>query len=980
MQPALTRGLWPRSFALVFCALAASFVALPQSTPKHAITLADMDHWRTIQNTRISEDGKFLAYGLFPQEGNGEVVVRDLATGKEFRAPAGERPQPEPPEDDPSARPVPRPIRISFSADRKYVVASTFATSAERKRDRTSAKDGIAIIDLSTGKVIQVARVKKFQVPELSGSYLVYLKEAATGPATSETANSTPANNGAQQGAQANHPPPAPINTPQEQTPARTGRADQYGSDLVIRQLASGTERTIPNVTDFEVTKDGEVIAYTVRARTNPDSNGVYLVNPASQTLQPKSVLVGKGKYSRPAWDESQKQLAFLSERDDKTTRLHLTSRLGTNTQDFGPTGPWPEGHAINDRAALTFSKDGKRIFFSTAPKPPENRAAPNNNERVVVDLWHWKDDRIQAMQKVQAQADRNRTYRAVLHIDQKRFVQLADSKVQTITLSDDGLWAIGADERTWRAVQEYDQRYRDSYLVNTETGERKLLARKHLGDVAWSPNGRYATLFNGHDWLVLNVADGTTVNVTEKLKVAFYDEDNDRAGAPGSYGSAGWTKDGQYVLFYDRFDIWRMKPDGSEAVNLTANYGRQNGLQLRYVRLSTRPEDRWIDPSKPLLLRAEHLENRDTGFFRAKLNAAAAPEKLLLAPRDFEGVMKAKDAETYVLTAQTFQESPDLHVTDSNFRELRKVSDANPQQAELFWGTAELIRYRNVDGVPLSGVLYKPENFDPSKKYPMIVYLYERLSQTFHQFREPRPTNSINIPQYTSNGYVVLLPDIIYRIGSPGSSALKCVLPAVQEAVDRGFIDEKNIGIQGHSWGGYQIAYMLTETNRFKAAAPGAVVANMTSAYNGIRYGPGLPRQFQYERDQSRIGGSLWEYPIRFIENSPIFKADRIQTPILMIHNDADDAVPYTQGIEFYLALRRLGKEVYMFNYNGEPHNLRKRPNQKDYTTRLFEYFNYYLKGAPKPSWMERGIPYLERDLPAKDVLQPSGAADVKQ
>jgi dipeptidyl aminopeptidase/acylaminoacyl peptidase len=378
-------------------------------------------------------------------------------------------------------------------------------------------------------------------------------------------------------------------------------------------------------------------------------------------------------------------------------------------------------------------------------------------------------------------------------------------------------------------------------------------------------------------------------------------------------------------------------------------------------VKLDSDPRDKGIDPTKPLLLRAENDETHDTGFFRTSIGSTDAPAKLIYAAKNFTAPVKAKDADVLVLTESTFSEFPDLQVTDGSFRELRKVSDANPQMSQFVWGTAEIVHYKNADGVPLSATLYKPENFDPKKKYPMIVYIYERLSQNVHQFVEPRPSHNINPTYYVSNGYLILEPDIAYTVGYPGLSALKCVLPAVQEMADRGFVDENAIGIQGHSWGGYQIAYMVTQTNRFRAAAAGAPVANMTSAYDGIRWGPGLPRQFQYEQDQSRIGGSLWEYPMRYIENSPLFQADRVKTPLLMIHNDADDAVPWYQGIEYYLALRRLGKEVYLFSYNGEPHGLRRRPNQKDYTVRLQEYFDYFLKGAAKPGWMERGIPYIE-------------------
>ena len=316
----------------------------------------------------------------------------------------------------------------------------------------------------------------------------------------------------------------------------------------------------------------------------------------------------------------------------------------------------------------------------------------------------------------------------------------------------------------------------------------------------------------------------------------------------------------------------------------------------------------------------------------------------------------------------------PNLLITDSNFSKLQKVTNANPQQAQVNWGTAELIHYLNDDGVPLKGTLYKPENFDPKKKYPMIVYIYEKLSQNVHAYVAPRPSHTIVPSFYVSNGYLILEPDIVYTIGNPGQSALHCVLPAIDSIVAQGFVDEKNIGIEGHSWGGYQIAYMITQTHRFKAVEAGAPVVDMISAYDGIRWGPGIPRQFQYERSQSRIGGSPWQYPMKFIENSTIFMVDRITTPVLILQNDADNAVPWYQGIEFYLALRRLGKETYMFTYNGEPHGIVRRPDQKDFTIRMQQYFDYFLKGAPKPEWMEKGIPYLDKDTEKDRMKQKTG------
>ena len=369
-------------------------------------------------------------------------------------------------------------------------------------------------------------------------------------------------------------------------------------------------------------------------------------------------------------------------------------------------------------------------------------------------------------------------------------------------------------------------------------------------------------------------------------------------------------------------YDVWAFTPDTNAAVRLTN--GTAADLQFRVVQLDRGDdeEERGIDPAKPLLLRAENLETRDTGFFSLpNAQAAGTPKKLIMGPRNYRAVLKAKDANVVLMTASSFHEEPDLWVTDTAFDAPKKVTTANPQQAELLWGTGELMNYRNDDGVLLQAALYKPDNFDPKKKYPMIIYIYERLSQNVNTFVKPAPGHSINIAYYVSNGYLVLTPDIVYTTGHPGQSALKCVLPAIEAAAERGFVDRAHIGFQGHSWGGYQGAYLLTQTKIFAAAETGAPVANMISAYDGIRWGTGLPRQFQYEKTQSRIGGTPWEKPLLYIENSPIFMLDRVSTPVMIIANDADDAVPWYQGIEMFLGLRRLGKEAYLFNYNGEPH-----------------------------------------------------------
>src|SRR6185369_13763 len=685
--------------------------------------------------------------------------------------------------------------------------------------------------------------------------------------------------------------PPASGRGPGTQS-GRGGKKKEYGTDLVLRNTTTGAERTFTDVLDYTLSKDARSLVYTVSAK-NEETNGVYLA--ATDTdAAPVSLIAGKGKYQKLTWDEDQTELAFVSDRDDQeskqakfkvylwergssgavkegTDRNHAAAIAATEVVSSTTAG-FRKDFVVSDKATLNFSLDGARLFLGAAPPPDPEKSADEDipsDEKVLVDLWHWKDDYIQPMQKVRAEQERSRSYRAVYVVKDKKFVQLADEKMESVALSNDGRMGIGRDDRAYRISNDYDPGMSDVYLVNTTDGTRRQIGQKQRFASSLSPSAKYALSFDGKDWSAYSVADGRTVNLTKSLGVNFFNEDNDTPELPNPYGIAGWTKDDREVLIYDRFDVWQVPADGSGAKNLTDGVGRREHVQFRYVRLD--PKERSIDPAKPLLLHAENQDTRDSGFYRDRINGGL-PEKLLMGAKDYNNPTKAKDADVLMFTASRFDEFPDVWVTGPDFKNPKKLSNGDAQRAGLNWGTGELVSFKNTDGVALQGLLLKPDNFDPKKKYPMIVYIYERLSQGLHQWRSPGPGTSINAAYYVSNGYLIFMPDIVYTTGYPGPSALKCVLPAVQAVVDKGFVDEKNIGIQGHSWGGYQIAYMVTQTNRFKAAEAGAAVANMTSAYSGIRWGTGLPRQFQYEHSQSRIGGSLWEYPMRYLENSPLF------------------------------------------------------------------------------------------------------------
>ncbi len=958
---------------------------------KRPLAHTDFDAWQTIASPILSRDGKWLAYALQPQDGDGELVIRELASGKERRERVGALPPPvtTPNAENPDAPPTPRAIRIVFTSDSRFVIATTYPTKVDtqvarvaRKKPEEMPKGGLLIVNLGSAEVVRVANIKSMQIPAKGGAWVAYLKEEAKADITDQAAAGV-------------------VNTVGVASAANTAVKRQYGTDLVLLDLATGNERIFTDVLESFFARDGKTLLFATASKAATD-NGVYVVVPQT-TAAPVTLLSGKGQYTKLAWDREQTQVAFLSDRNDASAKvpqfkvyywLRKADAVGDVAEVVSSaTAGFPTGMVVSDKAggAVAFSRDGKKLYVpATLPGkvPRAPNAGPTDEEKVIADLWRWNDDQIQPMQKIRAALERNRSYRGVLDLATRRYTQLADETLRSVALSDDGNRAVGLDDRGYRRLVDYDDSYADLYVIDPATGERKLAIKKFRsgrsdgggggggsgGGAAaqdqWSPDGKWLLVYQNKHWHALNTFNGSLKNLTAKLGAAVYDEDHDTPGPAGPYGSGGWSSDSQSLLIYDRFDVWQIFIDGRAAINLTRGEGRKTKVYLRVQRINPLDEDdeeRGMDVSKPLVLRGESDETHATGFFQTMFAASKAdvtpPRRLIWGDKNFRYVGRAQEADRLLLTASRFDTYPDLHIADSTFANLTKASNSTAQMAPFTWGSGELMSFKNARGVPLKAAVYKPDNFDPRKKYPLMVYIYERLSQNVHNFSNPAPSNGINPALYVSNGYVVLMPDIAYTLGEPGKNALDAVLPAIAALVKQGGIDEQAIGIQGHSWGGYQIAWMVTQTNRFRAAEAGAPVGNMTSAYAGIRWGSGMPRQFQYEQQQSRIGKSLYEVPNVYLANSPIFHIAKVQTPLLILANDADDAVPWYQGIELFLALRRYEKEAYLFNYNGQLHNLRRRADQKDFALRMHQYFDHFLKGAAAPEWMKKGIPFNDRE-----------------
>jgi dipeptidyl aminopeptidase/acylaminoacyl peptidase len=915
----------PKYFILLFFLL--PFLGVAQNPDKKQLDHTDFDVWKTISQPHISNDGKWVTYSLTTERSDPHFYIKHIDSGKEYSFERG--------------------IDGQISEDNQFVVFniqipvdSIRAMTQRKVKKKDLPADTLGIYNLKTHSLIKIPNVKKYSIPEKWSGWIVYEAKAI-----------------------------------QPEAKDSTDKKDKKKPEdfIVIKDLTSEFELNIPLGKEYVFAEKGEKILLSSESKDSTSDQGVYLFDCKNSTLKP--LFKSKGDYKSLCFDQDGTQAAFLGDLDTTKTKIrpyHLyywnTKKSKAQVLVDNQHQILPKDWIVSEFNKLRFSENNERLFFGISPLPILKDTTLLEEDIVNVEVWSWNDPRLHTQQQSQLNKDKEQSYTCVWNISKNKFAQLADPEVPEINMDKDGNvnFAVGMalepylKSSSWEGFPEY----RDMYLINMETGVKKKFANKIKGSARISPAGKFVYWFNAVDtvWQTYNTATSQTNTVTNNQITKFYDELNDRPMLPDSYGNLGWTKDDKMFLIYDRYDIWIIDPTNKEQPKRLTK-GRESQTSYRYIR--TDPEEIYIDPSKELLLSLFDENTKQSGFakvrFDGKNQSLVIREDMQYSTRP----QKAKNADRFLFTKEDFQTFPNLLVADQTFQNAKQISNANPQQFEYSWGSVEIYEWLSSDGQKLQGLLVKPENFDPNKKYPMIVNFYERNSDGLHRHRAPYPHRStINYAFYVSRGYVIFNPDVVYKVGYPGESAENSVISGTTALINEGFIDKDRIGLQGHSWGGYQIAHLITRTNLFRCAEAGAPVVNMFSAYGGIRWGSGLSRMFQYENTQSRIGGTIWDQHVRYLENSPIFYADKIETPVLILHNDKDGAVPWYQGIEFFVAMRRLNKPAWLLNYNDEPHWPLKRQNRLDFNIRLQQFFDYYLMDKPMPVWMDRGVPALEKGI----------------
>ena len=718
---------------------------------------------------------------------------------------------------------------------------------------------------------------------------------------------------------------------------------------------------------------------YTVDAAERL-GNGVYLIDLRKDETR---VLSSAARdYDQLVFSDSGNHLAVLkgdkaTDRKQKDNVVLAWMNLDTpavRAFEYDPSkdAAFSTGMIVSEFAAPRFSKDGTKLTIGI--KEQEADAPRSDEPQPNVDVWHYKDPEPQSVQVVRLAQDRRSTYPAVLQLATSKVMRLADSSMRTVQLTPNGTWGIGRFDAPYRGEVAWGGSKADYYRVNVATGERTLIAKALTRTMGTSPDSKWFLYLEQGKVYAFNLETAQRVQVDASAKRSFVDVDDDHPYELPTYGLAGWSKDGKYVLLNDRFDIWQLALDGSRAVNLTQGVGDAKQIRFRLARLDQAGgrggrggggadgDDASVDLTKPLLFSAYGEWTKQSGYWQAQ--PGKAPTPLLFGDKAIGQAQKAERGDRVVFTQQSFTEFPDWWATTPSFTTPARVTEANPQLADYAWGSKVLVDYTNSKGVKLQGTLTLPANYEPGKKYPMLVYFYEKMSNTHHQFASPVYDDRPHVSTYASNGYLVFQPDVVYEIGKPGSSALDCVTSAVKKVIEMGYVDPKRIGLQGHSWGGYQSSFIVTQTDMFAAVVTGAPPTNLMSFYDQLYKQTGTVQQGIMELGQVRMGvdSTPWTAKALYESQSPVHNVQNIKTPFLILHGTADGAVDWVQGLEYFNAARRNGKQVIFLSYPDEPHHLAKKENQKDFQVRMRQFFDHYLTDTPAPKWMTDGVPQVRK------------------
>ncbi len=936
---------------LIFCAPSALLAivlvpAIPAARQGRALEPQDYGRWEQLaaQPTPLSPDGTWLVYGIARASRQNELRVQPTAGGQATTIPFGERP--------------------AFSDDSRWLaclIGFSEEQEAALRKDKKPLHKQLELLELATGRRVVVDGIESFAFSP-SGTHIAMRRYA-----------------------------PEPAGGPPPSTPTDSEKV-QPGTTLIVRELATGRDASFGSVSEIAWQEKGPHLAFAVTVDGGV-GNGVQVYDSATGTLR---VLDSSAStYSGLAWKKDSASLAALRSKpaDDRDGPSHvalawpdIASPQRVHAFDATAAGQLPSDLRVVRFRAPRWSDDGSWIFFGVGPWQPKTArgtaddlprrviaASDNPDELPDVQVWHPGDTTVMARQRIDARRERERSMLAAWKVGEDRLVRLADAIGQEVTPVTGRPRALVVDTNRYAMERSIGRVHADAWTVDLESGARsETLSRIEDRYLQASPGGRYLLFLRDNHFWTIDLDTGRQANVTARVPTSFVDVESDQTTASTPpFGVAGWTARDEAVLLYDRLDIWEIAPDGSRAARLTN--GTEGDVRHRYVRLDA--DETVIDRSRPIHIALFGLRSKKSGYARIGASASAV-ETLVWLDKRVDRLARASRADRFVYAVQDFNDSPDYFLGGPALGQAAQVTATNPFMSEYAWGRSVIVDYESTRGTALQASLVYPAGYEPGKAYPMIVYMYERLSDGVHTFSMPSEREYYNAAALTTRGYVYLQPDIVFRPGEPGVSVVESVVPAVQKVVDMGVADPAKVGTLGHSWGGFDSVYLATHTDVFAASVAGAPITNLVSNYGNHHWSSGIAETDHIETGQQRMVVPLYEDLQAYIRNSAVFKAHTMKTPLLVAFGDNDGTVHWHQGVELYNIARRAGRNVVLLQYGGEDHGLRKKPNQVDYHHRIFEWFDHYLKGEPAAAWITGGERYLdrERDLQQRKLAEKPG------
>lgn len=869
---------------------------------KKDLTIKDYAQWQNLGSYNISDNGNWISWSVRLVDGDDTLYVKSTDNGNEYKYALSNKQQ--------------------FSSNSKWLAMQINLSELkqeEMKESKKPIKNKVRLLDLENGNVRVFEDISSFSFTKDS-KHLIINGYSEKGEKT---------------------------------------------SDVFVYNLLTSSMKNLGNVKEYSANKKGNLLAY-ITSMSGKNGNGVELFNLDTYTV---SVINSDTTlYSDLKWEKEGKAFSFLKEYSDtgfveKNHKLYAVTNVYNKptVKEFNPANCdlIPEGMRVRETYTPLFSEDLSILYFGVYEwtVKEEKKDKKKDKEKLPgVDIWHWKDDPIQPNQQVTyPRSEANFTYMFAWNIAQGKIVRITDDKLKSPRITGDGKNVLVRSDDAYKP--QFRMAHFDYYLINAQSGTKTEVLLDFTTIYNSSPDGKFLYYFKDKAWWIYDIAAKKHSNLTADLDIEFWNtRDDSPKDVKPPWGAMRWFKDDKGFIVYDEYDTWALYTDGRAPKKLTE--GKEKEIRYRAARLDY--EEDYLDPTENLYFTATGDKSKWSGY--AVLSPKGKFKELIYNNMAIGGLRIAKDADRVLFTKQTYADSPDIFATTTEFKKPSQVSTTNPQQKDYFWGRSEVIDYINKDGKKLQGALYYPANYEKGKKYPMIVYIYEIRSTGVHRYVSPSDASAYNTTNYTTNGFFIFQPDIIYKTNHPGESAVDCVVPAVEEVLKTGMVDKDKIGIMGHSWGAYQTSFIITQTDLFSAAVAGAPLIDMISMSNEIYWNSGGANQKIFETSQGRLREPWWIIMDEYIANSPMFNADKITTPLLVAFGNKDGAVDWHQGIEMFSTMRRMEKPYIMLVYEGENHGLRKKENMKDYCKKTREFFEHHLLGKDAEPWIIKGKTYMQK------------------